>query len=425
MTMHPKFTLRTRIVLAFLAFGVVLSSLFAAVALSSMADFERILMTELLQAETRSLIVHLHAEPTTPLPASRRIFAYVSHTRDHHDVPAEMASLRPGTHVLGRQGDRETYVAVRDDGPRRLYFIIDLSDIAQRETFLRWLMAGVILLGTLVSGALGILLAGRLIAPVRRLVQWVDAAVPPRHGAPVHARFADDEVGALALAFERYQARLDAFLKREREFTADTSHELRSPLSVIQGGLDLLVEEPTLSAPGRRAIERLRRSTTEMADLLDALLYLARHENTGRELTESVAVHTTWQRLLDARPDASAPVHLRSGAEVMVRAPLQAAILVFSQLLRRAIEQADGAPVSVVVSSEGIALSPWPPLDPLPRSGQTRSDSRFGLALISRLCARLGWTMHWPISEGGALRLTFDEEKAGHDEGESAGDLQA
>ncbi|EIM03878.1 histidine kinase [Rhodanobacter sp. FW510-R12] len=408
--MRPRFTLRTRIILAFLAFGVVLSSLFAAVALTSMADFERILMTELLQVETSNLIAHLHIQPSTPLPASQRIYAYVSRVSDRHDVPAEMAGLPPGTHILDREGNRETYVAVSDDGAQRLYFVIDLSDIAQREVFLRWLMAGVILIGTLVSGALGLLLAGRLIAPVQRLAQWVEASAPPRRDNRLRTHFANDEVGALAVAFEHYQARLDAFLTREREFTADTSHELRSPLSVIQASVDLLAEDPTVSLPGQRAIERVRRRTTELTDLLDALLYLARHETDMAIVAEPVPVWAIWQHLVDEQMQAtSTSVKLHGDASVTVLAPPRAASLVFGQLLRRAVELSNGAAVSVAITSAGIELSPWPEAGEKtpPNVDQQRSDNGFGLTLISRLCERLGWTVRWPQQPGEPLTLTF------------------
>lgn len=408
--MRPRFTLRTRIVFAFLAFGVVLSSLFAAVALTSMADFERILMTELLQAETSSLIAHLHAEPSTPLPASQRIYAYVSRASDHHDVPAELAGLPPGTHILDREGDRETYVAVSDDGAQRLYFVIDLSDIAQRETFLRWLMAGVILTGTLISGALGLLLAGRLIAPVQRLAQWVEASAPPRRDDRLRTHFANDEVGALAVAFEHYQARLDAFLTREREFTADTSHELRSPLSVIQASVDLLAEDPTVSPPGQRAIQRVHRRTAELTDLLDALLFLARHETDVAIVAEPVPVWATWQHLIDGQMLAtSTSVQLHGDASVTVLAPLRAASLVFGQLLRRAVELSNGAAVSIAIASTGIELSPWPEAGEKtqPSVDQQRSDNGLGLTLISRLCERLGWTVRSPQQPGEPLTLLF------------------
>ncbi len=408
--MRLRFTLRTRIVLAFLAFGVVLSSLFAAVALTSMADFERILMTELLQVETSNLIAHLHTQPSTPLPASQRIYAYVSRASDRHDVPAEMAALPPGTHILDREGDRETYVAVSDDGTQRLYFVIDLSDIAQRETFLRWLMAGVILIGTLVSGALGLLLAGRLIAPVQRLAQWVEASAPPRRDDRLRTHFANDEVGALAVAFEHYQARLDAFLTREREFTADTSHELRSPLSVIQASVDLLAEDATVGPSGQRAIQRVRRRTAELTDLLDTLLYLARHETEVAIVAEPIPVRATWQRLVDAQTmPPSTPVQLHGDASITVLAPQRAVTLVFGQLLRRAGELSDGAVVSIVIASTGIELSPWPQVGEMTnaRIDQRRSDNGFGLSLISRLCERLGWTVRRPQQSGEPLTLTL------------------
>lgn len=415
--MHARFTLRTRIVLAFLAFGLVLPSLFAIVALTAMANFERILMGELLHAEAQSLVEHLHAEPDTPLPTSQRIRAYVSGMSDHHDVPAWSTGLAPGTHVLDLPGHSETYVDVRNDGARRLYFVIDMSNIAARETFLRWLFAAVILVGTLVSGSLGLLLAGRLIAPVQRLLRWVEAASPSRHETNLRTQFADDEVGALAAAFDRYQARLDAFLQREREFTADASHELRAPLSVVQAGLDLLAEDPGVSQAGQRALQRSHRCTADLANLLDALLYLARNETGISEPAESVAVLETWQRLIvdDARASQAvlSRVELVGDADAAALAPARVAKWIFGQLLRQGCEQAGESPLRIMVKTDCVEIGPWrdgAATAMTAGNGQTRSDRHFGLTLVGRLCQRLGWRLQWPSRDGESLRLWFTAE---------------
>ena len=411
--MRPKLTLRARIIVAFLAFGVVLSSGFAAVALISMADFEQILVGELLKVEAGHLVALRRAEPSAPLPASRRMYAYVSAVGDARAIPAALAALPPGTHVLGSDGHRETYVAVLDDRAQRFYFVIDLSDIAQREGFLRWLLVAVIVLGTLVSGALGMLLAGRVIAPVQRLARWVDASAPPQQHQPLQAKFANDELGALAQAFDQYQVRLDAFLRREREFTADTSHELRSPLSVVHAGLDLLAEEPAMSAAGQRALQRMHRRADELTDLLDALLYLARSEDETSGTGTELPLLETWQRVtaefatLEGSGDAR--VSLTGDAAVAVIAPRHAASLVFGQLLKLGCAQLGEDTFSIIVKADRVELHPWLDVPDVltVKEGQARSDRRYGMTLIGRLCARLGWEICVPTEAGDPLSVRF------------------
>ena len=411
--MRPRLTLRARIIVAFLAFGVVLSSVFAAVAFTSMADFEQILVGELLKVEAGHLVALRRAEPSAPLPASRRMYAYVSAVGDARAIPAALAALPPGTHVLGSDGHRETYVAVRDDGAQRFYFVIDLSDIAQREGFLRWLLVAVIVLGTLVSGALGMLLASRVIAPVQRLARWVDASAPPQQHEPLQAQFANDELGALARAFDQHQVRLDAFLRREREFTADTSHELRSPLSVVHAGLDLLAEEPVMSAAGQRALQRMHRRADELTDLLDALLYLARSEDEPSDTGTTLLLLATWQRIIAElatwEVSGDPRVSLTGDATVAVIAPRHAASLVFAQLLKLGCAQLGGAPLSIVIKTHRVELHPWlnVPDVPTANEGQARSDRRYGMTLIGRLCARLDWELCVPAGTGEPLSVRF------------------
>ncbi len=410
--MGVSLTLRTRIVLAFLTFGIVLSTAFAAVALTSMADFERILMRELLQVEMRNLIDRHHAQADAPLPASQRIHAHVSFRGASGNVPAQLTALAPGMHMLEHGGRGETYVAVRDDGPQRWYYVIDLSDIAQRESFLRWLMVGVILLGTLVSGLLGVLLAGRLLVPIKRLVRWVDASAPQHAVDGLRTQFVDDEIGALATAFDRYQSRLDAFLQREREFTADASHELRSPLSVLRAGLDVLTEDPGVSPLGRRTLQRMHRRAAELTDLLDALLFLARSDRDTGVVDVPVPLLATWQRLAGEQSresHAKGTIEVEGDANAAVIAPPRMAALVFGQLLRQATEQENDVSLHLLVRSDGVEIGPWNEGIETPQQGddQTRSDRRFGLTLIARLCERMGWDLQLPLRNGDALVLRF------------------
>jgi len=85
---------------------------------------------------------------------------------------------------------------------------------------------------------------------------------------------ADDELGRLAATFDEMLGRLEQTLRMQREFLADASHELRGPLMVLRGNLDLLrlgLPEDERRASVREASDEVQR----MARLASDLLFLA------------------------------------------------------------------------------------------------------------------------------------------------------
>lgn len=394
----PRMGLRRRIVVAFLFFGLLLSAGFAAVDYFAMDDFEAIVVRHLLQGEMQQTIDLRREDPDTPLPSSRRMYARVVPLSALDTLPPSLKALRPGIRVLDEDGEHETFVEVRDAAGQRYFYFVALGDIAERERFVQWLLAAIVIFGTLLSGGIGMLFAGRLISPVQRLARWVDTSIPERPGGALAAQFADDEVGALADAFDRYQHRLEAFLQREREFTADASHELRSPLSVLKAGLDLLVEEPGVSPRGRRALDRMERRAAELGDLLDAMLYLARGGSDEDRAVADIALLPAWQRLLDGHVASGAPstaeARVTGDPHATASAPPGIAHLVFSRLLGHVIHHAGGEAVHVEVAPGLVRIRPWgvSTVD-VPHGEQRRSDQRFGVTLLARLCLRLGWEL--------------------------------
>ncbi|HUS17364.1 MAG TPA: ATP-binding protein [Chloroflexia bacterium] len=92
----------------------------------------------------------------------------------------------------------------------------------------------------------------------------------------------DDEMGRLVRTFNNMLDRIAASFAAQRQFVADSSHELRSPLTVIRGNLALLHRTP--DALERAAIARLiEDEAARMSRLVDNLLFLAQLEETERE----------------------------------------------------------------------------------------------------------------------------------------------
>jgi signal transduction histidine kinase len=92
---------------------------------------------------------------------------------------------------------------------------------------------------------------------------------PPRFG---HG----DELFSLAATFNDMIARLEHLLESQRRLLADTSHELRNPITIIRGNLALLRREGVLEATRREAVMEAEDEAARMGRLVGDLLLLAR-----------------------------------------------------------------------------------------------------------------------------------------------------
>lgn len=132
-------------------------------------------------------------------------------------------------------------------------------------------------IGVVGTGALVLTLAGRIGSGLRRSVSALaDSAEAVTAGhLDVRARVSDDELGRLAQAFNRMTARLESADARQREFLADVAHELRTPVTSIEGFATAL-GDGTASTPEDRAesAEFIRAEAARLRDLVRDLQQL-------------------------------------------------------------------------------------------------------------------------------------------------------
>jgi signal transduction histidine kinase len=144
----------------------------------------------------------------------------------------------------------------------------------------------------------GYLIAGRLARRVQRLEAAAEAVASGRFVAPLPVD-SEDELGQLTRAFNEMQAKLERVDRARREFIANASHELRTPIFSLGGFVELLRDEELdvhareefLQAVAEQ-VERLQKLATDLLDLsrLDAgSLELGAEHVDLAELTGSVA----------------------------------------------------------------------------------------------------------------------------------------
>jgi signal transduction histidine kinase len=126
-----------------------------------------------------------------------------------------------------------------------------------------------------VVAAATFLFVGRTLRPVEAMRRQA-ATITARS---LHTRLpvpaAEDEIAALAATMNTMLDRIEASTAAQRQFVADASHELRSPLATIHANADLLAAA-ALDADPARSVDRIRSESGRMARLVDDLLLLAR-----------------------------------------------------------------------------------------------------------------------------------------------------
>jgi signal transduction histidine kinase len=149
-------------------------------------------------------------------------------------------------------------------------------------------LALALLVGLLVTTALGWYLSGRITRPLRRLAGAADEVAEGHYDTPVPVLTSRDEIADLADSFRQMTGRLAEAEELERNFLMTVSHELRTPLTAIRGHVEALregvVEDPALRTASLDVISaeasRLERLVGDVLDLakLDTRRFTVRHE---------------------------------------------------------------------------------------------------------------------------------------------------
>lgn len=275
-------------------------------------------------------------------------------------------------------------------------------------------VSAVLVLIVIIS-ALSWFAARRQWAPVSRLAQavsdWDEQPTGLDGWRPDQLpRRTDADVATLASSLYGFANRIAGYNQRERNFTRDASHELRSPLTVIKMSADMLADDASLGEFGQRSVQRIKRSTREMEALVEALLILARESDNG--LTEEDFVVNDVIRhelpdvmeMLEGRPIS---IELEEPARFVLHGSPRVFAVLCWQLIRNACQQAEGGTVVIAVLPGVVTVSHRG--EALPSQGANRHG--FELAIAQRISERFHWPLELQTREGRRhiARIRFPE----------------
>lgn len=160
-----------------------------------------------------------------------------------------------------------------------------VSLTAAERDFRATLRLALVLLPLLVAltALCGYLFSRRALRPVAQITQTVQNIQQERDlSKRVRLGEGRDEIYTLAQTFDSLLDQVEASFRREKQFTSDVAHELRTPLSVALMQCEELLAREDTPPEARQQVEVIRRKVDSMAGMVSQLLLLSRADQ-GRE----------------------------------------------------------------------------------------------------------------------------------------------
>ena len=172
---------------------------------------------------------------------------------------------------------------------------VDQTEYHELTTWLAWILILSVPLAGLLAACAGYWMSGRALRPIHQITQTTNSIDARSLSRRLPLRGTDDELDRLSATINRMLDRIATSYERIAQFTADASHELRTPVALIRSNAELLLMGPDTSPRVERGLSDILAESAYMTGLIGDLLTLARREDEDTsipmellELNESV-----------------------------------------------------------------------------------------------------------------------------------------
>lgn len=334
-------------------------------------------------------------------------------------VPAAVARLPENKQtpvLIGNQYYQALHVT---RSGRHFYLLLDTKQLESMKQFIVLTAIEFVSIAVIMSLAAARWL-GRLIS--RPLTQLTDAVrnynltdeAPQKLGQ----RFRDNDMAAIAAAFDGFVTRLTEFVSREQAFTQDASHELRTPLTVILSSLQLLAEDKSIGVSGQLRLARIKRAAENMQALIDALLWLSREDApaTMPQTDLEALIQDLIQQMSEQLSRKPVTLEFQNLANYPRSVAKGMAASVIGNLLVNAMNHTDEGRIKVTLRDDRLEVHDTghgiPPEDithifERRYRGSLSRGQGLGLYIVRRICNHLGWDVSVTSRPGAGTCFTI------------------
>lgn len=408
-----------------ISIAVMLSVFFAKIVL------EEVLIKEAIEQEADYFWDNYKRDKSFALPDTLNLTGFLA----DGNLPDGIRDITGGTPGFYEYDDAATrlVVYVSRQGGQTLYLLYNRGQVDSLAAYYGLFPLALVLILLYLSLWLSYTFSRRALSPFTQLarqVNQIDFSSPDfSHIQVDHPSFdTNDEIKALTDAIDNLGERLNAFISRERNFTRDASHELRSPLTVIKIAADMLESEQELSVTAQNTVNRIRRAASDMEELTQAFLLLARESDqalTADMVCINDVITEEIERAQLLNPDKQLSINYQPQCLLRTRASDKVLSVLIGNLIRNAFLYTDGGNIdisvrsgSIVISDSGKGIPPHQVEDmfkPYRRGENTNvAGHGVGLTIVKRLSDRFNWpiTIESEPDIGTSVAVQFPESEA-------------
>ena len=392
---------------------------------------ERLLIKKALIGEAEFYWDHRAGSADFRLPQTLNLAAYLS-SDEQKPVPESYRKLDLGQHRVDNEGQRQI-VHVSERNGERLYLLFDGGTVGNLAFYFGVLPLILVLLTMYGFAFFAYVLSKQAVSPITRLASVIENFDFNKRDAnelnlASLEQSSNSETEILANALDHFVQRSSASIERERNFTRYASHELRTPLAVIQGSVSSL-ELLELDGAPARAVQRIKRTSSQMGDLLNTLLLLAREEkdsdsNSASPLNVNDLADTLLAQVSAVHSDKNNSSNITHRGQLTVKAPESVLSIVLGNLLGNAFSYTCNGSIQVTVERNKIVVADTgvgmdtntinKAFEPFFRA-DTENDAHrqqgqhqgLGLAIVKHSCRKYGWEIQLDSKQGSGTRVTI------------------
>lgn len=199
--------------------------------------------------------------------------------------------------------------------------------------------------------------AGRVLAPLRQAIDTARSIQDTNLSSRIPVSGSDD-IAELGRTFNAMLDRLERAAQSQRSFVSDAGHELRTPITIVRGHLELMTDDPD---DRRETLALVTEELDRMSRLVDDLLLLAKSERSDFLQPQEVDIASLVPAVF-AKVSALAPREwrLEGAAEARLEGDPQRLTQALTQLAQNATQHtADGDPITLGSSYGGGHVRLW------------------------------------------------------------------
>ena len=386
---------------------------------------EEVLIKQAIKEEAEYFWQNHERDNAFPLPDTLNLTGYLDLDR----LP-EMVRKRPpehtGFHEYNDSTSRFVLFLSQKIG-KELYLVYNRGQVDSLAAYYGLFPLALVLIVLYLSLWLTYRFSRRTISPISQLARQVneidfssqDFSLLQEEKLPSSS---NDDIQILNDAIMHLGERLESFITRERNFTRDASHELRSPLTVINIATDLLLTDPGLSESSQQNVQRIKRSVADMQDLTEAFLLLARESDQALSrdhVCVNDVIDEEISRVQLLAEEKGLAINYHAEYSLHVDASDKVLSVMLGNLLRNAILYTEEGSVeisvssnSVIISDSGRGISPQQVNDifkPYYRGNNNGSPGHgVGMTIVKRLSDRFNWPISINSTPGHGTRVEVE-----------------